>query len=61
MALARRLGTVVLAENVDGPTTAWLTRRGCEVLAAESAVLTGAQVAAWLRTESGAGLPSAPD
>ena len=61
VALARGLGIVVLAEGVDESTAAWLTGRGCEVLAGESAVLTAGQVAGWLRTENGAGRPAASD
>jgi predicted signal transduction protein with EAL and GGDEF domain len=48
LALARGLGIVVLAEGVGEPTAAWLTGRGCQVLAGESAVLTAGQLAGWL-------------
>jgi diguanylate cyclase len=61
VALARGLGTVVLTEGVDGSTAAWLAERGCEVLAGESAVLTAGQVDGWLRSETGAGRPTAAD
>jgi EAL domain-containing protein (putative c-di-GMP-specific phosphodiesterase class I) len=57
VALARGLGTAVVADGVDERSTAWLTRLGCEVLAGESAVLTAGQLAEWLRTEDGAGRP----
>jgi EAL domain-containing protein (putative c-di-GMP-specific phosphodiesterase class I) len=50
-ALARGLGTAVLADGADAATTAWLTRRGCDVLTGEAAVLTAGQLTAWLRTE----------
>ncbi len=61
VALARGLGTVVLAEGVDESTAAWLTRRGCQVLAGESAVLTTGQVTEWLRAQDGNRRSSASD
>jgi EAL domain-containing protein (putative c-di-GMP-specific phosphodiesterase class I) len=61
VALARGLGTVVLAEGVDGSTAAWLAERGCEVLAGESAVLTPRQVDGWLHSEDGAERPTAAE
>jgi EAL domain-containing protein (putative c-di-GMP-specific phosphodiesterase class I) len=50
LALAGGLGIVVVAEATDESTTAWLTRRGCRVLASESAVLSSTQLVEWRRT-----------
>ena len=51
------LGLAVLADGADGPTAAWLTQRGCEVVAGESAALTAGQLTEWLRRVDDAGVP----
>ena len=53
IALAHGLGTAVLADGADDATTAWLVRRGCEVLSGESAVLAPDTLAEWLRAQTG--------
>jgi EAL domain-containing protein (putative c-di-GMP-specific phosphodiesterase class I) len=57
VALARGLGIAVLADGGDGHTTAWLTRRGCEVVAGESAALTTGQLTEWLHRADDAAVP----
>ncbi len=57
VALARGLGTIVVAHAADEAPTAWRTSRGCEVLAGESALLTAAQLEEWLGTEGDAVSP----
>jgi predicted signal transduction protein with EAL and GGDEF domain len=54
IALAHGLGTAVLTDGADEATTAWLVRRGCEVLSGESAVLAPDTLAQWLRAQRGA-------
>ena len=56
VALARGLGMAVLADSADAATTTWLTRRGCEVLAGESAGLSAERLSEWLRSADGAGV-----